>query len=146
MPRYVIRRPGFSLTTQSRCVQQNQKLDLARLHFAARASFYFHSEEHNARCLLNTRTEPLDETTTWTNSKDGKSMVLLSGMVGTGKSTIAQTVAQSRAARCEVLLQERRWQARQRLTAFRNFFPVPLRSTSFDQNGSRCGWRRQHVV
>jgi Mrp family chromosome partitioning ATPase len=73
----------------------DQKLDLAKLPVAIGASFNSHNEEHNARCLLDTRTELLDEITTWANNKDGKSIFWLSGMAGTGKSTIARTVAQS---------------------------------------------------
>ncbi|KAF2825012.1 vegetative incompatibility protein HET-E-1 [Ophiobolus disseminans] len=72
----------------------DQKLDLAKLPVAIGASFNSHSEEHNARCLPNTRTELLDEITTWAN-KDSKPIFWLSGMAGTGKSTIARTVAQS---------------------------------------------------
>ncbi|KAF7575831.1 hypothetical protein PtrM4_000710 [Pyrenophora tritici-repentis] len=77
----------------------DQKLDLAKLPVAIGASFNSHNEEHNARCLPNTRTELLDEITTWANSKDGKSIFWLSGMAGTGKSTIARTVAQLFASR-----------------------------------------------
>ncbi|EUC26647.1 hypothetical protein COCCADRAFT_66777, partial [Bipolaris zeicola 26-R-13] len=77
----------------------DQKLDLAKLPVAIGASFNSHNEEHNARCLPNTRTELLDEITTWANNKDGKSIFWLSGMAGTGKSTIARTVAQSFASR-----------------------------------------------
>jgi hypothetical protein len=54
-----------------------------------------HAEEHNALCLPNTRTELLEEITTWANDKEGKSIFWLSGMAGTGKSTIARTIAQS---------------------------------------------------
>jgi hypothetical protein len=64
------------------------------LPIAIGASFDSHNKEHNARCLPNTRTELLDEITTWANNKDGKSIFWLSGMAGTGKSTIARTVAQ----------------------------------------------------
>jgi hypothetical protein len=77
----------------------DQKLDLAKLPVAIGASFNSHNEEHNARCLPNTRTELLDEITTWANNKDGKSIFWLSGMAGTGKSTIARTVAQLFASR-----------------------------------------------
>jgi hypothetical protein len=77
----------------------DQKLDLAKLPVAIGASFNSHNEEHNARCLPDTRTELLDEITTWANNKDGKSIFWLSGMAGTGKSTIARTVAQSFASR-----------------------------------------------
>ncbi|KAH5436513.1 hypothetical protein HBI47_072820 [Parastagonospora nodorum] len=72
-----------------------RKLDLAKLPVAIGASFNSHNEEHNARCLPNTRTELLDEITTWANNKDGKSIFWLSGMAGTGKSTIARTIAES---------------------------------------------------
>ncbi|KAF1957653.1 hypothetical protein CC80DRAFT_471085 [Byssothecium circinans] len=70
-------------------------LDLTALPVAIGASFSSHNEEHNARCLPNTRTKLLDEITTWANSKDGKSLFWLSGMAGTGKSTIARTVART---------------------------------------------------
>jgi Mrp family chromosome partitioning ATPase len=59
------------------------------------ARFNSHAEEHNARCLPNTRTNLLDEITRWANNKEGKSIFWLSGMAGTGKSTIARTIAQS---------------------------------------------------
>jgi pantothenate kinase-related protein Tda10 len=73
----------------------DQKLDLTKLPVAKGASFNSHNEEHNAQCLLGTRTKLLDEITIWANNKDSKSIFWLSGMAGTGKSTIAQTVAQS---------------------------------------------------
>ncbi|KAI1594577.1 WD40 repeat [Pyrenophora tritici-repentis] len=77
----------------------DQKLDLTKLPIAIGASFNSHNEEHNARCLPNTRTALLDEITTWANNNNGKSIFWLSGMAGTGKSTIARTVAQSFASR-----------------------------------------------
>ncbi|USP75100.1 WD40 repeat protein [Curvularia clavata] len=77
----------------------DQKLDLAKLPVAIGASFNSHNEEHNARCLPNTRTELLDKIKKWANNKDEKSIFWLSGMAGTGKSTIARTVAQSFASR-----------------------------------------------
>ncbi|KAF1939402.1 hypothetical protein EJ02DRAFT_302446, partial [Clathrospora elynae] len=77
----------------------DQKLDLAKLPVATGASFDSHNEEHNARCLPNTRTELLDKIKTWANSKDGRSIFWLSGMAGTGKSTIARTIAQFFASR-----------------------------------------------
>ncbi|KAF2798827.1 hypothetical protein K505DRAFT_346348 [Melanomma pulvis-pyrius CBS 109.77] len=77
----------------------DQKLDLAKLPVATGASFNSYDEEHNARCLPDTRTELLDDITTWANNKDGKSIFWLSGMAGTGKSTIARTIAQLFASR-----------------------------------------------
>jgi hypothetical protein len=73
----------------------DQKLDLAKLPIAQGASYDSHTEEHNARCLPNTRTALLQEITNWAQDKDGKSIFWLSGMAGTGKSTIARTIAES---------------------------------------------------
>ncbi|KAI9868485.1 MAG: hypothetical protein M1813_005929 [Trichoglossum hirsutum] len=72
-----------------------QKLNLAKLPIAKGASFDSHTEEHNARCLPNTRTELLHHIRKWAKDKDGKPIFWLSGMAGTGKSTIARTIAQS---------------------------------------------------
>jgi hypothetical protein len=73
----------------------DKKLDLAKLPIAMGASYNSHDEEHGTRCLPNTRSELLDEIKAWTNCKDSKTILWLSGMAGTGKSTIARTVAQS---------------------------------------------------
>ena len=73
----------------------HQKLDLAKLPIAKGASFDSHMEEHNARYLPNTRTELLYHIREWAKDKNGKPIFWLSGMAGTGKSTIARTVAQS---------------------------------------------------
>jgi pantothenate kinase-related protein Tda10 len=76
----------------------DQKQDLAKLRVAAGASFKSHDEEHNARCLPNTRIALLHEITQWAGDKGGKPLFWLSGMAGTGKSTIARTIAQSLAS------------------------------------------------
>jgi hypothetical protein len=73
----------------------HQKLDLTKLPTAKGASFNSHNEEHNARCLPNTRIKLLQDITEWAKDKDGKPVFWLSGMAGTGKSTIARTIAQS---------------------------------------------------
>ena len=52
-------------------------------------------EEHNARCLSNTRVELLSQITEWGKDRNGEPIFWLNGMAGTGKSTIARTVAQS---------------------------------------------------
>ena len=79
--------------------KHHQKLDLAGLPIAQGACYNSRDEEHNARCLPNTRTELLDDITTWAQNKDGKPIFWLTGMAGTGKSTIARTVAKSFASR-----------------------------------------------
>lgn len=73
----------------------DQKLDLAKLPIAQGASYDSHTEEHNARCLPNTRTTLLQDIINWAQNKDGKPIFWLSGMAGTGKSTIARTIAES---------------------------------------------------
>jgi hypothetical protein len=73
----------------------DQKLDLAKLPIAQGASYNSHDEEHNAQCLPNTRTALLQDITNWAQDKDSKSIFWLSGMAGTGKSTIARTIAES---------------------------------------------------
>jgi hypothetical protein len=71
-----------------------QKRDLAKLPVAKGASFNSYAEEHNAQCLPNTRTDLLHDIIAWSKDKDGKAIFWLSGMAGTGKSTIARTIAQ----------------------------------------------------
>jgi hypothetical protein len=65
------------------------------LTIAKGASYNSHNEEHNARCLPNTRTELLAQITQWANDDGSKPIFWLSGMAGTGKSTIARTIAES---------------------------------------------------
>ena len=72
----------------------HQKIDLAKLPVAKGASFDSHIEEHNARCLANTRVELQRQIKDWAKDGNGKPIFWLNGMAGTGKSTIARTVAQ----------------------------------------------------
>ena len=51
-------------------------------------------DEHNARCLENTRVELQRHIAEWARNKNGKHIFWLNGMAGTGKSTIARTIAQ----------------------------------------------------
>ncbi|KAI9765959.1 MAG: hypothetical protein M1839_005275 [Geoglossum umbratile] len=71
------------------------KLDLAKLPIAKGASFDSHMDEHNARCLANTRVELRSRIAEWAKDRNGKPIFWLKGMAGTGKSTIARSVAQS---------------------------------------------------
>ena len=52
-------------------------------------------EEHNGTCLANTRVELQHQIMEWAKNRDGKHIFWLRGMAGTGKSTIARTVARS---------------------------------------------------
>ncbi len=69
------------------------KVDVVKLPIAKGASFDSLEEEHNARCLPNTRSELLSQVMEWAEDEDGKPIFWLNGMAGTGKSTIARTVA-----------------------------------------------------
>jgi len=72
-------------------ISDNQSISLP---IAKGASFDSHTEEHNARCLSNTRVELLSQITEWAKDRNGKPIFWLNGMAGTGKSTIARTVTQ----------------------------------------------------
>src|SRR5436309_5555459 len=71
------------------------RIDVTRLPTAKGASFDSHMEEHNSTCLPNTRTELLHHIQGWANDKNGKPIFWLNGAAGTGKSTIAHTVART---------------------------------------------------
>ena len=64
------------------------------LPIAKEASFNLHMDEHNARCLANTRVELRRQIAEWAEDRNGKSIFWLKGIAGTGKSTIARSVAQ----------------------------------------------------
>ncbi|KAJ4373968.1 hypothetical protein N0V83_002707 [Neocucurbitaria cava] len=63
------------------------------LPIASGASFDSHLEEHSPKCLPDTRTGILHQITQWAGDETGKSIFWLNGMAGTGKSTIARTLA-----------------------------------------------------
>ena len=66
---------------------------LRLLPSAAQASFNAIGKEDHPLCLPDTRTEILEQIRTWANADDGKYIFWLSGWAGTGKSTIARTIA-----------------------------------------------------
>ena len=73
----------------------DRKINIAKLPVAKGASFDSHIEEHNSKCLANTRVELQCQIKEWANDMNGKPIFWLNGMAGTGKSTIARTVARS---------------------------------------------------
>ena len=73
----------------------HQKIDFAKLPVAKGASFDSHIEEHNSKCLANTRVELQRRIEEWAKDANSKPIFWLNGMAGTGKSTIARTVARS---------------------------------------------------
>jgi hypothetical protein len=64
------------------------------LPFAEQAAFNASDKQHDPLCLQDTRVEVLAEIRAWVhNVEDEKCVFWLSGMAGTGKSTIARTIA-----------------------------------------------------
>jgi NACHT domain len=66
---------------------------LAKLASAEGATFSSRLREHEPRCLPDTRTELLQQLLQWAELKDATQIFWLKGMAGTGKSTIARTLA-----------------------------------------------------
>ncbi|RDA86853.1 hypothetical protein CP532_1389 [Ophiocordyceps camponoti-leonardi (nom. inval.)] len=75
----------------------DQKATLRRLEpeVAIGASFNSRAENKEATCLPGTRIDLLQEISSWATNPDAGSIFWLMGPKGTGKSTIARTVAQS---------------------------------------------------
>ena len=65
------------------------------LPIAEGASYDSYDNQHEDICLPETRIELLRQVTEWSESPDSECIFWLNGMAGTGKSTIARTVAQS---------------------------------------------------
>jgi hypothetical protein len=77
---------------------------LSQLPRAEDAPFNSFAKQHESTCLPNTRVDLLHEIQGWADGPDERCIFWLSGLAGTGKSTIARTVA-------------RRYYDRQRLVA-----------------------------
>ncbi|KAK2731053.1 hypothetical protein FQN57_003639, partial [Myotisia sp. PD_48] len=74
-------------------INENELNILYRLPIAEEAAFNSKSKEHESLCLNNTRATVLDEIDTWANENNKQCIFWLCGMAGTGKSTIARTIA-----------------------------------------------------
>jgi type II secretory pathway predicted ATPase ExeA len=59
------------------------------------AVFDSYMDQHDSGCLPGTRTDILHQISEWAISPQGRCIFWLNGMAGTGKSTIARTVAKS---------------------------------------------------
>jgi len=85
---------GHHPTRQSgRALTVNSGLD--RLPYAVEAPFNSHSRQHEPICLEHTRVDVLHEIYNWTARQDKRCIFWLNGLAGTGKSTIARTVART---------------------------------------------------
>ncbi|KAH9203212.1 hypothetical protein DL95DRAFT_399572, partial [Leptodontidium sp. 2 PMI_412] len=63
------------------------------LPLAANAPFNCYSRQHEPTCLPNTRVDLLQGIYSWADEQDKQCIFWLNGLAGTGKSTIARTVA-----------------------------------------------------
>ena len=78
------------LTQNQDLIKQDQQL--ATLPYADKASFNSYAQQHESQCVPDTRVALLDQLQEWSN--DHKRCIFwLNGMAGTGKSTIARTIA-----------------------------------------------------
>jgi hypothetical protein len=69
---------------------------LSRLPFATHVPFNSYERQHEPACLPDTRVDLLQEIYDWADGQDGQDqrcIFWLSGLAGTGKSTISHTVA-----------------------------------------------------
>jgi hypothetical protein len=66
---------------------------LNNLPYATEAPFNTYQRQHEPPCLNNTRVDILHEIHTWAEGHDDRCIFWLSGLAGTGKSTIARTIA-----------------------------------------------------
>ncbi|KAL5365099.1 WD40 repeat-like protein [Aspergillus floccosus] len=73
----------------------SQHKDLVQLDGVVEAGFGSFSDRDECECLQGTRAELLQKIMEWSNSPSQKFLFWLQGMAGTGKSTIARTVARS---------------------------------------------------
>lgn len=69
--------------------------NFAKLPRATTAAFDSTDEERLPRCLKQTRTEVLTDIEAWVQAPNSTRLFWLQGVAGTGKSTIARTVAQT---------------------------------------------------
>ncbi|GLA56262.1 hypothetical protein AnigIFM63604_006486 [Aspergillus niger] len=69
-------------------------VEMLNLPFAKGAFFGSFEDQHEDECLAGTRTELLQQVQDWGRSSD-RHIFWLNGMAGTGKSTIARTVARN---------------------------------------------------
>ncbi|KIM99276.1 hypothetical protein OIDMADRAFT_201896 [Oidiodendron maius Zn] len=63
------------------------------LPYAAEAPFNSYAKQHEPICLPDTRVDLLQDIYNWADRRDGAAIFWLNGLAGTGKSTIARTVA-----------------------------------------------------
>jgi hypothetical protein len=76
----------ISIAEQERC--------LSKLPNAPQVAFNSFDKQHDPICLPQTSVDLLQEIMVWADGLDGRCIFWLNGLAGTGKSTIARTIAQ----------------------------------------------------
>ncbi|KAF8534300.1 hypothetical protein BDD12DRAFT_983947 [Trichophaea hybrida] len=94
MGRLKIIEANIELVKQNVEVAEEERY-LSKLPYADSAAFNSRLWEHERQCLPETRVDLLKQITAWCGNSGGKSVFWLSGMAGTGKSTIARTIARN---------------------------------------------------
>ncbi|MCJ1423104.1 hypothetical protein MMC29_000985, partial [Sticta canariensis] len=77
--------PQPDITRQDWCFEKLPK--------ATQAAFNSSERQHDPTCLQDTRVDVLNEIRAWAEGQDERCIYWLNGMAGTGKSTIARTIA-----------------------------------------------------
>ncbi|KAG8964687.1 hypothetical protein FRC03_001454 [Tulasnella sp. 419] len=90
-----VRQPTFSAPPSYLVVQDPQDPLLILRPFAAEARFDSATRMIVSRCFEGTRSELLQKIYDWADDPNSKAIYWLCGLAGTGKSTIAQTVAEA---------------------------------------------------
>ncbi|KAA6414440.1 MAG: hypothetical protein FRX48_01189 [Lasallia pustulata] len=85
--------PSSRPLSEATSVDTVTKSPPSHLPYAVDAPFNTYSRQHDRNCLPDTRVDLLREIYTWADGKDGRFIYWLNGLAGTGKSTIARTVA-----------------------------------------------------
>jgi len=78
------------LLTSSSGLEMDQ---VGHLPYAAEALFNSYAKQHEPTCLPDTRVDLLQTIHNWADGQDERCIFWLNGLAGTGKSTIARTVA-----------------------------------------------------
>ncbi|KAH0551496.1 hypothetical protein GP486_007289 [Trichoglossum hirsutum] len=84
---------GKELSSIEGAYKQPDEDLLKSLPSAAQAAFNSYDKQHDPLCLDETRVDILEQIMAWGDGDDERCIFWLSGMAGTGKSTIARTVA-----------------------------------------------------
>ncbi|KAL9083729.1 MAG: hypothetical protein Q9165_008395 [Trypethelium subeluteriae] len=77
----------------------NKSQGYVKLFYSDWTVFNSHVDEYERKCHPNTRTDLLRQILEWAEDSDGKCILWLKGMAGTGKSTISRTVSERLASR-----------------------------------------------